>query len=75
MIGTDELRRRSATDLQTVLSRKHEIQHDQIDGSPFQRLGHLDAISCGMDPKPVRPQELRNQDQDLTVIIDDQDFG
>jgi len=63
-----------AAQAQAVLTRQHQIEHDQIDLAARKRRPHRLAVGDQTRLVAVLAQVLAEQAADLGVVVDDQDM-
>ena len=62
-----------ATERQTVVARKHQIEHDQVDACGDEGALHGLAVAHRGDAQPVLLQIGAQQITDLAIVVNDQD--
>ena len=59
---------------QTVFTRHHHVEHQQIHARTLQLLAHLAAVGGRAAPEAVLLQVLRGQLANFGVVVDQQDM-
>src|SRR6185312_10365624 len=66
-------RAQAAAQAQSVLSRQHDVEHDEIDAAGLDSVVHRAAIDRVRHPAVVIAQIARDQPADVAVVFDDED--